>query len=160
MNHSTPGLPPWTRGVHPNSCASSQWCQPAILPSVVPFSSCLQSFPASGSFPWVSSSLQVTKVLEFQFQHQSFQWIFRIDFLQDWLLWSPCHPKDSQESSPTPPFNSSSQVPAQYQSHLNNVFYYLIKMQLFFPNASFLFSSIYKSFCLHMYLPNDLGALW
>ena len=52
MNCSTPGLP-----VHhqlpeftQTSCPSSQWCHPAILSSVVPFSSCLQSFPASGSF--------------------------------------------------------------------------------------------------------------
>ena len=34
-----------------NSCPSSQWCHPTISPSIVPFSSCLQSFPASGSFP-------------------------------------------------------------------------------------------------------------
>ena len=39
---------------------------------------------------------------EFQLQHQSFQWIFRTDFLQDWLGWPPCCPRDSQESSPTP----------------------------------------------------------
>ena len=37
--------------VHPNSCASSRWCHPAISSSVVPFSSCPQSLPASGSFP-------------------------------------------------------------------------------------------------------------
>ena len=49
--------------------------------SVVPFSLHLQSFPASGSFKWVSSSHQVAKVLEFQLQHQSFQWIFRTIFL-------------------------------------------------------------------------------
>ena len=40
-----------TPGVHSNSCASSQWCHPAISSSVVPFSSCPQSLPASGSFP-------------------------------------------------------------------------------------------------------------
>ena len=53
----------------------------AIQPSssVVPFFSCLQSFPASGSFPWVSSLHQVAKVLDLQ--HQSFHWIFRTDFL-------------------------------------------------------------------------------
>ena len=45
-----------------------------------------------GLFQWVSSSHQVAKVLEFQLQHQSFQWIFRIDFLQDWQVWSPCSP--------------------------------------------------------------------
>ena len=59
-----------------------------------------------GLFQWVSSSHQVAKVLEFQLQHQSFQWIFRIDFLQDGLVGSPCSPRDSQESSPTPQFKS------------------------------------------------------
>ena len=49
---------------------------------------------------------QVDKVLEFQFQHQSFQWIVRIDFLQDWLVWSPCSLGDSQVSTPTSQFKS------------------------------------------------------
>ena len=40
-----------TPGVHPDSCPSSQWCHPAILSSVVPFSSCPQSLPVSESFP-------------------------------------------------------------------------------------------------------------
>ena len=40
-----------TAGVYPNPCPLSQWCHPTISSSVVPFSSCLQSFPASGSFP-------------------------------------------------------------------------------------------------------------
>ena len=56
-----------------------------------------------GLLKWVGSSHQVAKVLEFQLQHQSFQWIF---FLKDWLVWSPCSPKDSQESSPAPKFES------------------------------------------------------
>ena len=38
------------------------------------------------------------------------QWIFRIDFLQDWLVWSTCSPRDSQESSPTPQFKSINSV--------------------------------------------------
>ena len=46
-----------------------------------PFSSCSQSFPATGSFPMSSSSHQVAKVLEFQLQHQSFQWTPRTDLL-------------------------------------------------------------------------------
>ena len=46
-------------------------------------------------FQWVSSSHQVAKVLEFQLQHQSFQWIFRTDFLEDGLVGSPCSPRDS-----------------------------------------------------------------
>ena len=40
-----------TLGVHPNPCPLSRWCHPTISSSVVPFSSCLQSFPASGYFP-------------------------------------------------------------------------------------------------------------
>ena len=55
-----------------------------------------------GLFHWVSSSHQVAKVLELQLQHQSLQWIFRVDFLQESLVWSPCSPRNSQESSPAP----------------------------------------------------------
>ena len=57
-----------------------------------------------GLFQWVSTSHQVAKVLEPQ--HQSFQWTFRVDFLWDWLVWSPCYPRDSQESSLAPQFKS------------------------------------------------------
>ena len=63
-----------------NSCPLSRWCHPTISSSVVPFSSCLQYFH-QGLFQWVSSLHQVAKELEFQLQHQSFQWIFRTDFL-------------------------------------------------------------------------------
>ena len=59
-------------------------------------------------FHWVSSSYQVAKVLEFQLYHQSFQWIFRTDFLLDGLVGSHCSPKDSQESSPAPQFKNIS----------------------------------------------------
>ena len=57
-----------------------------------------------GLFKWVSSSYQVVKVVELQLQHQSFQRIFRTDFLYNWPVWFPCSPRDSQESSPTPQF--------------------------------------------------------
>ena len=70
-----------------NSCPLSQWWHPTISSSVIPFSSCLQSFPASGSFQWVSSSHQVAKVLELQLQYQSFQWKIRTNFPLDWLVW-------------------------------------------------------------------------
>ena len=46
------------------------------------------------------------KYWEIQLQHESFQWIFRTDFLEDGLVGSPCCPRDSQESSPTPQFKS------------------------------------------------------
>ena len=49
--HTRPPYPSPTLGVYSNSCPSSQWCHSAILSSVIPFSSCPQSLPASGSFP-------------------------------------------------------------------------------------------------------------
>ena len=50
LQHARPPCPSPTPRVHPNSCPSSQWCHPAISSSVIPFSSCPQSFQASGSF--------------------------------------------------------------------------------------------------------------
>ena len=75
-----PPCPSPTPGVHSNSCPLSWWYHPTISSSVIPFSSCLQSFLASGFFfQWVSSLHQVTEVLELQLQHQSFQGIFRTE---------------------------------------------------------------------------------
>ena len=51
LQHSRPPCPLPTPGVYSSSCPLSQWCHPTISCSVVPFSSCPQSFPASGSFP-------------------------------------------------------------------------------------------------------------
>ena len=51
LQHTRPPCPSPTPRVYPNSCPLSRWCHPAISSSVIPFSSCLQSFPASGSFP-------------------------------------------------------------------------------------------------------------
>ena len=51
LQHARPPSPSPTPKVHPNSCASTQWCHLAILSSIVPFSSCPKSLPASGSFP-------------------------------------------------------------------------------------------------------------
>ena len=50
LQHARPPCPSPTPGVYPNPCPLSQWCHPTISSSVVPFSSCPQSFPASGSF--------------------------------------------------------------------------------------------------------------
>ena len=50
LQHARPPCPSPTPGACSNSCPSSQWCHPIISSSVIPFSSCLQSFPASGSF--------------------------------------------------------------------------------------------------------------
>ena len=90
LQHAKLPCPSATPEACSNSCPLSRWCHSTISSSVVPFSSCLQSFPASGSFP-----ISQAKVLEFQLQHQSFQWIFRTDFLEEWLVGSPCSPRDS-----------------------------------------------------------------
>ena len=86
-----------------NSYPSCWWCHPTISSSVVPFCSCLQSFPESGSFPvsqfFISDDQSIgasASVLPMN--------------IQDWfplgLVGFPCSPRDSQESSPTPQFKS------------------------------------------------------
>ena len=86
LQHARPPCPSPAPRVYPNPCPSSWWCYPAISSSVIPFSFHLQSFPASGFFQWFSSLHQVAKILEFQLQHQSFQWISGlISFRIDWL---------------------------------------------------------------------------
>ena len=108
MNHSTPGLPvhhqlPEFTQIH------AHWVGDAIQPSHSLSSS---SPPApnpsqnQGLFQRVNFSYEVAKVLEFQLQHQSFQWIPRTYLFQDGLVGSLYSPRDSQESSPTPQFKS------------------------------------------------------
>ena len=70
-----------------------------------------------GFFKWLSSSPHVAKVLEFQLQHQNFQKTPRTDFLEDRLVGSPCSPRDSQESSPTP---QSKSINSSVLSFLNS----------------------------------------
>ena len=93
LQHASPLCPSPTPRVYPNSCPLSQWCHPTISFSVILFS-CLQSFPASECFSmnWLFTS--VAKVMELQLQ-----WIFMVDFLLYWLVWSPCYSRESQESS-------------------------------------------------------------
>ena len=104
--HDRPPCPSPSPRVHSDSRPPSRWCHPAISSSVVPFSSCLQSFPESGSFPmsqlFVSGGQSIgasalASVLPMNIQ----DW-----FPYDWLGGSPCSPKDSQESSPIPQFRS------------------------------------------------------
>ena len=98
-----------------SSCPFSQWCHSTISSSVIPFSSCLQSFPASGSFQMSqlfasggqrtggSSSASVLPM-------NSQGWFpFRIDSL---VVWSPCYLRDSQESSPAPQFDNINEMAA------------------------------------------------
>ena len=100
-----PPCPSPTPRVHSNSYPSSRWYHPAISSSVVPFSSCPQSLPASESFPmsqlftWGGQSIRVSasaSVLPMNTQDWS---------PLEWTGWI-CSPRDSQESSPTPQFKS------------------------------------------------------
>ena len=96
-----------TPGTCSNSCPSGQWCHTTISSSVVPFSSFLQSFSASGSFQMSQLFASGDQSIGVSASASSFQWIFRTDFLYDCLVWSLCSPRDSQESSPTPQFKST-----------------------------------------------------
>ena len=103
--HARLHCPSPTPGSYINSCPSNQWCLPTISFSVIPSSSHLQTFPASGSFPMsqyfpsggqsIGASAPAS-VLPMNIQ----DW-----FPLGWTDGSPCSPRDSQESSPTPQFN-------------------------------------------------------
>ena len=69
-----------------------------------------------GLSQWVNSSHEVAKVLDFQLQHQSFQWTPRTDLLQDGLFGSLCSTRDSQESSPIPQLKSINFSVLSFQS--------------------------------------------
>ena len=106
LRHARSPCPSPTSGVHWDSRPSSQWCHPAILSSVVLFSSCPQSLPASESFPmsqlfsWGGQSIGVSALAS----------VLPVN-TQDW---SPCSPRDSQESSPTPQFKSINSSPFSF----------------------------------------------
>ena len=110
MNCSTPGLP-----VHHQLPEFTQtrvyWIADAIQPSH-PLSSPSPPTPNPSQhqslFQLVNSSHEVVKILEFQLQHHSFQRNPRADLLQNGLVGSPCSPRDSEESPPTPQFKSIS----------------------------------------------------
>ena len=88
LQHARPPCPSLSPRVCSNSCPLSQWCHPTISSSAICFSFCLQSFPASESFPVSQLSHQVAKVLELQLQYPSFQWILEglISFRIDWFV--------------------------------------------------------------------------
>ena len=104
--HARPPCPSQTPGVYSNSCPWCRWCHPAISSSVIPFSSCPQSLPASGYFPmsqlfaWGGQSTGVSalaSVLPMNTQ----DWA-----PLGWTGWISLKSKDFQESSPTPQFKS------------------------------------------------------
>ena len=86
LQHFRPLYPLPSSEICPSSCPLHQWCH-LLMPS---FPSALNLSQHQGLFQQVSCSHQVTKILELQLQHQSFQWVFRADF----LVWFPCCPGD------------------------------------------------------------------
>ena len=125
MDCSTPGFPvllylPEFGQTH------AHWVGDAIQPPHLlspPSLLALDLSQHQGLFQWAGSSHQVAIGLEFQLQYQSFQWIFTIDFFQDRLVWYPCYPRDFQESSPAPQFESinSSMLSLLYGSALTSI---------------------------------------
>ena len=106
LQHTRPPCPSPTPRVHSDSHPSSQWCHPAISSSVVPFSSCPQSLPASESFPMSQLFTRGGQSPRVSALASSFQRNPRADLLSNGLVGSPRSPRDSQESSPTPQFKS------------------------------------------------------
>ena len=80
LQHASLLCPSPSSGVYSNSCPSSQCCHSTISSSAFPSPPAFNLSQSWGLFQWVSSLHQVAKVLAFQLQHQSFQWIFRVDF--------------------------------------------------------------------------------
>ena len=111
------------------SLLNVHWVRDAIQPSH-PLSSlsplALNLSQHKSLFQRVGFSHQVAKVLELQLKHQSFQWFFRTDFLYDGLIWSPCCPRDSQESSPMPQLKriNSSALSLLYGPTLTSIYDY------------------------------------
>ena len=104
LQHARPLCPLPSPGACPNSCPSSQWWHPTILSSVVPFSFCLHSFPASGSLLMSQFFASAGQVLEVQLQYSN-EYSGLISFRIDWLDLL-AEQGDPQESSPTPQFKS------------------------------------------------------
>ena len=106
LQHAGLPCPSLSPGVCSNSCPLSQWCHPTISSSVIPFFSRHLSFPASGSFlmSWffTSGSQSIGASASASILPMNNQdW-----FTLGWTGLTPCNPRDSQESSPTPQFKS------------------------------------------------------
>ena len=93
MDCSTPVFPVLHHLLDPAQ-THVHWVSDAIQPPCAllpPFPPAFRLSQYQGLSQWVSFSHQVAKVLELQIQYQSFQWIFRVNFLEVWLVWSPCY---------------------------------------------------------------------
>ena len=82
LQHARPPCSSTSPGICPSSCSLHQWCCPAIPSLMPPSPSALKLSQHQGLFWWAVCSHQMTKILELHLQHQSFQWIFRVDPLR------------------------------------------------------------------------------
>ena len=106
LQHARLPCPSPTPRACSNSCPLSQWYHPTISSSVVPFSSCLQSFVVSGSFPLSQIFASGGQSIGVSALASVLPMNIKDWFPWDWLVWALCSPRDSQESSPTPQFKS------------------------------------------------------
>ena len=117
LQHTRPPCPSPSSEVYPSSCPLHRWCHPAILSSDTLFSFCFQSFPASGTFPvnqlFVSGD-QNTGASASALIHEYSGFFFP----SDWLVWPPCCPRDSQESSPVQRHQFFGTLPSLWLSKL------------------------------------------
>ena len=81
LQHASPPCPTPTLGAYPNLFPLSRWCIQPSHPLSSPSPPTFNLSQHQGLFQWVSSSHQVARLLELQLQHQTFQWVFRVDFL-------------------------------------------------------------------------------
>ena len=104
LQYTRPPCPSPTPGVHPNPCPLCRWCHPTISSSVVPFSSCPQSFPASGSFQMSQLSTSGDQSIGVSASTSANEHPGLIFFRMDWL--DLLVVQGTQESSPKPQFKS------------------------------------------------------
>ena len=155
LQHAMLPCPSPTPRACSNSYPLSQWCHKTISYSVIPFSSCLKSFPASQSFPvsqFLSSGGQSIGV-------STSASVLPMN-IQDWFplgstVWSPCSPRDSQESSPTPQFKSINfDFTPQQVSWVCLSPVYFPRLEGSFKNVNQIMSlpylSLFGSFLLHL----------
>ena len=101
LQHARLPFPSPTPGAYSNSCSRRRWWHPTISSSVIPSSSHLQSFPASGSFLVSQFFASGGQCIGVSASASVLPMNIQVDF-----VWSPCCPRDAQESSPIPQFQS------------------------------------------------------
>ena len=106
LQYARLSCPSPTLGDYSNLCPLSRWCHPTISSFVVPFSSCSQSFPASGSFQMSQLFQSGGQSIGVSASASALPMNIQDWFPLGWTGWISFSPRDSQESSPTPQFKS------------------------------------------------------